>query len=177
MSAKSVSVRLVEAGGRMKCFLSTNRDEMCQLHLQMGLISPPPFVPPRFATLMPLQSSQWEYVNWKGWLIISWIFIIQLLLKSEHFYCICYFLPSRAQMASCAASRTTQILYLQIQPHLELINSVSPPTSPISFMHTDTHAHKVFCNLHAPIWENHTSEEGGGWIRLPWIAVAWKAYR
>lgn len=53
------------------------------------------------------------------------------------------------------------------------------PLSPFLYF-TLTHIHtstRGFCNLHAPIWERHTSEKEGGWIRLLGITVAWKAHR
>lgn len=55
--------------------------------------------------------------------------------------------------------------------------TLSIPLPLPSLLCTHTHAHEVFCNLHALIWGNHTSEKGEGWIRLLWITVAWKAYR
>lgn len=111
------------------------------------------FVPPWFAISRQRRSSQEELANWKGWLIISWIFIIQLLLKSgsSRTFSLRMLCEPCFSTESCTDSSPrssvlphTQHKYLQIQTHSELINSVCPPTSPISLIHSDTHAQKVF---------------------------------
>lgn len=152
--------------------MSTKRDELCQLHLQICLIFFPPLFPPWFAILMQRQSSQWETANWKGWLIISWIFIIQLFfiekwLVKNIFLLRLLFEPC-CSTESCADSSPrssapprAQHKYLQIQTHSELINSVCPPTSAISFIPSDTHAQEVFVHSAcANMRESHKRERG-----------------
>lgn len=133
--------------------------------------------------------------HWRP-LILTFQALLDHPLFNQLFYKINYFnvrhkifLPFFAQflvkhMTSQGAQRSshfvllnTQHKYLCMQTYSEPINSICPPSSPISLIPTDTHAHKVFSNLHAPIWEKHTSEKEEGWIRLLGITVAWKAHR
>lgn len=87
----------------------------------------------------------------RGWLG-QFYFIIFCFIVIYHFCLVFLFrvpllhrqLPKVHGVFSRSVLLNTQHKYLYMQTHSELINSVCPPSSPISLIHTDTHAHKVF---------------------------------
>lgn len=115
------------------------------------------------------------------------ILTLSFLLVLLHHKC---FLSCTDSFPRCSASPAT-LWYLthntntytcrHIQNSLTLSFSLPVPF-PLAHTRTHTHMHtrtgtQGFCNLHAPIWERHTSEKEEGWIRLLGITVAWKAHR